>query len=259
MTLGIGTLFGVAEPLVIAAVLAFLRIGAVMTLLPAFGEMMVPVRVKLALTLALTVLVTPAIAPEIALPPGQPLLAAAGAEVAIGLAHGFVLRLFVFVLQIAGTVAAQATSLSQLFGGEAIDPQPALGVVLVLGGLALATLMGLHVRVVAMLIGSYAQFPAGVLLPSGAAADWAVSVVSGAFRLAVVLAMPFLLASLLYNLALGVINRAMPQLMVAFVGAPAITFGALVLLAIAAPLMLSVWAGLLIEQINDPLGAFNGR
>jgi flagellar biosynthetic protein FliR len=33
----------------------------------------------------------------------------------------------------------------------------------------------------------------------------------------------------------------MPQLMVAFVGAPAIAIGALILLMIFAPLMLSVW------------------
>ena len=247
------------EPTVVLAFLVFLRIGAVIALLPAFGEMMVPARVKLALALALTVLVTPAVAAEIVLPQGQSVLGVAAKETAVGLVHGFALRLFVFVLQITGTVAAQATSLSQLFGGEAIDPQPALGVVLVLGGLALATLLGFHVRIVGMLIESYAHFPVGRSLPPNAMADWAVGAVSGAFRLAVVLAMPFLLASLLYNLALGVINRAMPQLMVAFVGAPAITFGALALLALTAPLVLSVWAGLLMEQINHPLGVFHGR
>ncbi|MFY8145461.1 MAG: flagellar biosynthetic protein FliR, partial [Rhodobacter sp.] len=37
------------------------------------------------------------------------------------------------------------------------------------------------------------------------------------------------------------INRAMPQLMVAFVGAPALTAGGLVLLALSTPLALAVW------------------
>ena len=36
-------------------------------------------------------------------------------------------------------------------------------------------------------------------------------------------------------------NRAMPQLMVAFVGAPAISFGGLALLLIVAPFLLDVW------------------
>ena len=53
--------------------------------------------------------------------------------------------------------------------------------------------------------------------------------------------MPFVIAALIYNVALGVINRAMPQLMVAFVGAPALTLGGLLLLYLSAPVMLSVW------------------
>ena len=69
-----------------------------------------------------------------------------------------------------------------------------------------------------------------------------VRAVSSAFTFAFTLAVPFVAVSLLYNLALGVINRAMPQLMVAFVGAPAITYGALVLLALTAPLVLALWA-----------------
>ncbi len=64
------------------------------------------------------------------------------------------------------------------------------------------------------------------------------------------MAVPFLAASVIYNIALGVINRAMPQLMVIFVGAPALTLGGLVLLAIAAPLLLKLW----IDAFNAYLG-----
>ena len=67
------------------------------------------------------------------------------------------------------------------------------------------------------------------------------------------LAMPFVIASLIYNLALGVINRAMPQLMVAFVGAPAITFAGLFLLFAGAPLILSVWSDALFAFMMNPL------
>ena len=55
------------------------------------------------------------------------------------------------------------------------------------------------------------------------------------------LAAPFVILSVIYNLTLGAINKAMPQLMVAFVGAPVITFGAIATLLVAAPFMLSVW------------------
>ena len=44
----------------------------------------------------------------------------------------------------------------------------------------------------------------------------------------------------------------MPQLMVAFVGAPAITAGGLIILMLAAPLMLSIWVEAMGMFIMDP-------
>jgi flagellar biosynthetic protein FliR len=63
-----------------------------------------------------------------------------------------------------------------------------------------------------------------------------------------------MIASLLYNVALGVINKAMPQLMVAFVGAPAITWGGLVLLLVATPFILQVWLTAFEGALAHPLG-----
>ncbi len=75
------------------------------------------------------------------------------------------------------------------------------------------------------------------------------------FQLAFGLSMPFVIGALLYNLALGFLNRAMPQLMVTFVGAPALTAGGLLLVFLAAPLLLSTWSDALIEFMSNPLGA----
>jgi flagellar biosynthetic protein FliR len=77
--------------------------------------------------------------------------------------------------------------------------------------------------------------------------------VARAFALAFSLAAPFVVASFLYNLALGAINRAMPQLMVAFVGAPVITAGGLVLLALALPALLGVWLAAFDEFLARPM------
>jgi flagellar biosynthetic protein FliR len=69
------------------------------------------------------------------------------------------------------------------------------------------------------------------------------------------IAMPFVIASLLYNVALGVINRAMPQLMVSLVGAPALSLGGLVLLALVSPLALSIWLAAMNGFIAAPFTA----
>lgn len=233
----------------------FLRVAAVVSLLPAIGEQSVPVRVKLAVAVVLTGVVAPAV--EVA-PVDAGVAALAGyalSETGIGLALGLGVRLFVLALQTAGAIAAQSTSLSQLLGGGAVEPLPAMGHVLVVAGLALAVMAGVHVRAAELVIASYDLFPPGTLPDARALSLWGVRRIARAFALAFALAAPFVIASVLYNLTLGVINRAMPQLMVAFVGAPVITFGGLALLFIAAPLMLTVWRDALMVFLAAPFQA----
>ncbi len=230
----------------------FLRVGAMVSLLPAFGEQSVPVRVKLGLALAFTIVITPAVPSP---PAFENTMAGAGfllAESLTGLFLGMMLRLFVLAIQIAGSIAAQSTSLSQLFGGGGTDPLPAMGHVLVIGGLALATIMGIHVQFAQFMINSYQLVPAGQVIPAGILTPAGVAEISRSFALGFTLAAPFVIASLIYNVTLGVINKAMPQLMVAFVGAPAITAGGLMLLMLAAPLMLSLWVEAMGLFLMDP-------
>ena len=230
-------LSGLGEAYLWSAFLVFLRVGALMALLPAFGEQSIPTRVRLVLTLAFTAVVAPAVSGVA--PPGS--LGPAGAEVVAGLALGIGLRLFVMALQMAGAIAAQATSLAQLFGGAGPEPQPAFGNLLVMAGLALAVMQGLHVRAAELMIRSYDVLPLGRLPDVSDMGGWGLLQVATAFSLAFTLAMPFVIAALIYNVALGIINRAMPQLMVSFIGAPALTAGSLALMAVVVPLALGVW------------------
>lgn len=165
------------------------------------------------------------------------------------------LRLFVLALQVAGSIAAQSTSLSQLFGGGGMDPLPAMGHILVYGGLALATLFGLHVQFAEFMIHSYTMVPIGNVIPAELVTRAGVAEVARCFALGFTLAAPFVIASLVYNVTLGIINKAMPQLMVAFVGAPAITAGGLIILTLAAPLMLSLWIEAMGQFLVNPFRA----
>lgn len=235
----------------------FVRLGAVMAVLPAFGDQPVPTRVRLVLAVMFTFIVAPSIALDIELPPSG-LLSAFGIlamEALTGLFFGIFLRFFILVLQIAGSIAAQSTSLSQIFGGTAVvDPQPAIGHMLVVAGTALAALSGLHVQAAGYMIHSYTLVPFGVGLQPALVAEVGVAEVTRTFGFGFTLAAPFLIASLVYNVVLGVINRAMPQLMVSFVGAPALTAGGLLLFFLAAPLMLSVWLAAFAAFMDTPFG-----
>lgn len=232
-----------------AAFVVFLRVGGTMAMMPAFGEQMIPARVRLVLGFAFTAVVLPGAMPAL---PGFTLGFWLMGEIAIGLLLGMMLRLFVLCLQMAGTMAAQATSLSQLFGGSAGEPQPAVGELLTLAGLAIAVHLGLHVKVVELFIGSYDALPPGKVPNVELIRQWGLSGTAQAFSLAFSIAAPFVIAGLVYNVALGAINRAMPQLMVSFVGAPAITMGGLVLLSVALPSGLAVWQGAFDSFMANP-------
>ncbi len=237
-------LLPLSQAMLWTGLVVFMRLGAMMSLMPAFGDQPVPMRIRLVLSIMFTLVVAPAIAPVIGEPPTSMFLMAMhlGQEVLAGLFFGIMLRFYILALQIAGSIAAQSTSLSQIFGGSAgVDPQPAIGHVLVVAGTALAALSGLHVQAATYMIHSYTMVPYGVGLSGEAVIDVGTAQVARTFVMGFTLAAPFLIASLIYNVILGVINRAMPQLMVSFVGAPAITAGGLLLLLLTAPIMLGIW------------------
>jgi len=254
MTQGLAELLAFSQSSITEAFLVFLRVGAVMAVLPVFGERSIPERVRLVLAIAFTAVVFPAVAIEVQdlAATSHGLMRGLTTEVMAGLVLGLALRLFVMVLQIAGSMVAQSTSLSQIFGGGAVDAQPAIGHLFLVAGLALAVMLGLHVRVAELLILSYQFFPAGMYLPKEDVLTWGVNHIAKAFALSFSLSAPFLIASLVYNVALGVINRAMPSLMVAFVGAPAISLGGLLLLFVSAPILLELWQRGFAELLLNP-------
>ncbi|WP_417206066.1 flagellar biosynthetic protein FliR [Antarctobacter sp.] len=226
-----------------ASLIVFLRVAAALAALPGLGEQVISVRVRLVLAIMLTVIVTPAVAPGFDLP--EPSLGAflmvLATETLSGLFLGIMLRLFIIAIQTAGAMAAQSTSLSQLLGASGLDPLPAIGHILTTAALALLMATGFHVKAAAFLVLSYDILPAMQFPNPADVADAGRQRVGQSFALAFTLAAPFVLMSVIYNLTLGVINKAMPQLMVAFVGAPVITFGAIALLLVSAPILLSAW------------------
>ena len=247
--------FDMARTAVWAAIAVFARVGAAVALLPGFGETVLPARVKLAAALAFAAIIWPAVAPLAEI--GRDDLAGFGlvvaAEAVAGLIIGLSVRLLIFALQMAGSMAAQSTSIAQMFGeGLLADPQPAYANLLAVAGIALAFALGLPVHAAAALIGSYDVLPFGTLPFGSDLADWGARRVAGAFGTALSLSLPFVLMAFAYNVALGAINRAMPQLMVAFVGAPAITGGALLLMGLATPFMLTVWGRALLRVLDAP-------
>jgi len=252
---GLAGILDLTEAGLAGFLLVFARVGAVMALLPGFGERMIPARVKLGLALAFSVITWSMLADPLVRPdPTRAFYLMMIIEAAIGLLLGLAIRLMVLALQLAGSIAAQSTALAQIFGaGATPDPMPAIGNILMLAGVTLAVASGLHVKAALLMARSYEILPMGLPVPAADIAAWGTARVAQAFALGFSLAAPFVIAAFAYNLALGAINKAMPQLMVAFVGAPAITAGGLLILMLAAPVILTYWNGRLDMVLSDPL------
>lgn len=245
------------EPVGFAAFLVFLRAGAFCALLPAFGEQTLPLRLRLSVAIAMTIITLPAVLPLMPPPPVQ--ISKMGAllltEIGAGLIFGLSLRLLVWALETAGAIAAQSVGVAQIFGpGMTAEPSSAFSQIFIMAGFALACAMGLPVQAVAMMIGSYNVISPGIFPAPDMLAQAILPGFSESFSLAVRLAAPFFIAGLLYNLTLGFVNRAMPQMMVTFVGAPALTGIGIVLLLLASPVLLGIWVRALGAAFGTPFG-----
>lgn len=251
---GLAQLLDITDAGLFGVILVFARVGAIVALLPGFGEQMIPARVRLAIIIAYTIIVWPMLSDGPPLDPARPLLLMMVIEMGIGLLIGISVRLMVFALQFCGSIIAQSTALAQIFGaGVAPDPMPAIGNILMIAGITLAVALGLHVKAAILMARSYEILPMGMGVSGADVATWGTARVASAFALGFSLAAPFVIAAFAYNLALGAINRAMPQLMVAFIGAPAITAGGMLLLMLAAPVILHFWNERLDAVLSNPL------
>jgi flagellar biosynthetic protein FliR len=110
-------------------------------------------------------------------------------------------------------------------------------------GVTLIFSSNLHYLVIGALDDSYTLFRPGEIPLSGDMAALVTHSVTGSFRIGVQLAAPFLVFGFLFNLALGLISRMMPQMQVFFVGVPlSIMIGLIFLMLVLGAMMMTYLA-----------------
>lgn len=235
--------------------LVFARLGAAFAVLPGFSEVFVPVRMRLLLAGAVTFAIAPAIAASLPSLPVEPLGLAfvVGLEVVIGLFLGLIARLTLAAAHIAGLVIGYQTSLANAFAFDPSTHQQGVITSAWMSTLAIIVVMAgdLHHVLLRALVDSYAMFPAGVPIESGEFADAATQMLSRSFTLGIRMAMPFLVYGVVLFLALGLMQRLMPQLQVFFVAMPLQLGLGFVLLATTTGLAMMIFA----EEVETGLGA----
>lgn len=225
-----------------AFMLVFARIGAMVMLMPGLGEVNIPARAKLSIALALTLIILPLHRAQISVDMTSvvPMLVLMVKEIAIGIVLGATARVTLSALQVAGSVIAQQLGLGFV---TSIDPTQGqqgvlIGNFLTILGLSLLFATDTHHLVISALNESYNIFAPGEIMPSGDIAALATRAFSGAFKIGIQLAAPFLIFGIVFNVGLGMLARLMPQMQVYFVGVPlAIVIGFLIFATVLSTMM----------------------
>ncbi|HVC62557.1 MAG TPA: flagellar biosynthetic protein FliR [Acetobacteraceae bacterium] len=242
-----------------AFMLVLARFGAAMALLPGLGEPTVPAMVRVGLALGVTILLLPGIFPVVPPEPESGLTAAGMviAEVITGLWLGWLARLFCLALPIAAQFIAYLLGISTVLQPDAeLGPQStALAALFGIAAPLAILVSGLWVLPLTALAGSYRLIPPGTMLPAADSTATAVAVVGQTFSLSLRLASPFILASIAWHVAIGLIARLVPRLQIYFVSMPGQIIGGLVLLASLFGVILAAWQ----DSVRDALAALPGN
>lgn len=226
-------------------VLVLGRTGCAIMLLPGLGESDAPAIVRAGLAFAVTLLLVPGIAPRVpAVPPDIGDVAAmVAAEAITGVWLGWLARLLVLALPLAGQILAYMLGISNVLQQDPdLGPQTtALARMFSLAAPVAILASGLYALPIAALAGSYQLVAPGALLPTGPGTEVAVRAVSQAFLLAVRLASPLIIASIVWHVATGLLARLVPRVQVYFLALPGQILGGLVLLAALAGSVLAAW------------------
>jgi flagellar biosynthesis protein FliR len=232
-----------APDFAIAFMLVFARVGALMMLLPGFGEQVAPSRVRLSIALFVTLATLPLVRAGLPISAPYPqLVQVLIGEVLIGLTFGLATRFLTSSLQIAGTIISQQMGLSFTMTfdptGSNQGQSATIGNFLSLLGITLVLASDLHHVALVGIIDTYKTIVPGATLPSGDAIEMVMVVAVASFTTGIQISAPFIVFGLVFNVGLGILSRMMPQLQVFFLAMPAmILIGTIVFILVLGLMM----------------------
>lgn len=232
---------------ILAAFLAFCRVGACFMVMPGLSSVRVPMQVRLftaiAVTIGLLTFLWDRIYPFVDPHPAV-LVPMIASELLVGGLIGVMTRLYMEALRFIGAGLAMLIGFNTS-GGTAIEeaePQAPLAELISFSALLLLFAFDFHHEVIRALVASYSVAPLNVFFNPQAALVDVADTLSDAFFLIIRLGSPFIAYAILVNLTVGFVNKLTPQIPVYFIAQPLIIGGGIILFYFAVGTMLSLFA-----------------
>lgn len=230
---------------VMAFILAFVRVGAIVTIMPGIGDSFVPQRIRLLIALALAVVLFPVVSTRLpeGLEPGTGLLTLIAIEFIIGLLIGTVARILMTALDTAGMVVSLQSGLgsAQMFNPAMATQGSLFGAFLSITGVVILFSSGMYYVLLGAVVESYNFFPMGTLPATADMAQTITKTVSASFALGIQIALPFFAIAMILYIGMGILSRLMPQIQVFLLALPAQILLALLTLMLVISGMLLFW------------------
>jgi len=227
--------------------LVFIRVSAIVVMLPILGDRSTPVRIKAGLSLLIALLVMPFVEkPTGAAEDIFSLGLKMGGELLIGVILGFAGRLLFEGIQMAGQLVGFQMGFSIV---NIIDPITSTQVSItaefqyLLAGLLFLAVDGHHLLIQAV-SESYTFVPVLGFHMTGALMQSIVDLTRGMFVVAMKISAPIIVALVFANIGLGLVARTVPQINIFVVGFPLQIAIGLIGIGLTAPVFMNVAVGL---------------
>lgn len=213
----------------------FCRIGACIMTLPGFSSARISMTVRFFLAFAISMAMTPVLFDTIyprVQGGGASLIGVIVGELLIGMMYGLVPRFFVLGLQFAGSAISMAIGLNTPGASDILEdtPENQMTNLISFGGLLVLFMMDFHHVVFRALVDSYGVMPLGGMPDSQKMLITLTDTLSQTFLLMLRLASPFLIFGLMFNVAVGLVNKLAPQVPVFYISTPYLLLGGLLLM-----------------------------
>ena len=230
---------------VFAFMLAFVRVGTVVMMMPGIGNTFVSPQVRLYFALAFAFVIFPLIQASLpsTVPAGAQMILLIGVEFVIGFFIGTIARTLMSALDTAGFVISTQSSLAnaQLFNPQFSSQGSVIGAFITLVGIMLLFATDLYHLLILGVVNSYTLFPIGQVPDVTSMTELLIATTAAAFAIGIQITAPFILIILLLYIGMAVLSKLMPQMQVFMIAMPLQIILALIMFALIGSSMMLIW------------------